>query len=85
MALAECCFDTRGVGADVTLEPAASDGGVDLVAATLFGESASRVIVSASPDQAQAVIGAAKSAGLAAKIGRTGGPAIQSRSGASWS
>ena len=78
VALAECCFDTRSVGVDVAIEPAASDGGVDLLAATLFGESASRVIVSASPERTQGVLDAARAAGVpAGAIGRTGGRAIR--------
>src|SRR5262249_32318066 len=47
VAVAECCFDTAGMGADVSVE------GVEIardprtsVAAALFGESASRVVVS---------------------------------------
>jgi phosphoribosylformylglycinamidine synthase subunit PurL len=78
IALAECCFDAPGIGADVNIERAASNGGIDLVAATLFGESASRVIVSARPDQTAAVLAAAHAAGVPAKaIGRTGGFAIR--------
>ena len=49
VTLAECCFDTDGVGADVSIASAASDGGVDRLAATLFGESASRAVVSVDP------------------------------------
>jgi len=78
VALAECCFDGQGTGVDVNIERAASDGGVDPPAATLFGESATRVIVSALPEQTQAVIAAAQAAGVPARcIGRTGGFAIR--------
>mgnify|MGYP001105582073 FL=1 len=78
VALAECCFDTGGLGAAVDLAPAASDGGVDLVAATLFGESASRVIVSVEPAATAAVLEAAARAGVpAARIGTTGGDRIR--------
>src|SRR6185436_13672535 len=50
VALAECCFDTIGVGAEVSI------GAIDVArdprlntAAALFGESASRVLISAVP------------------------------------
>ena len=59
VTLAECCFDADGIGIDVALPAASSDGGVDLVAATLFGESASRVVVSAAPEQLASVLAAA--------------------------
>ena len=78
VALAECCFDNGGIGAEIAISEAASDGGVDRLAATLFGESASRVIVSASPDQTAAVLAKARAAGVpAAHVGRTGGPLIK--------
>jgi phosphoribosylformylglycinamidine synthase len=78
VALAECCFESGGIGAVVALESASSDGGVDRMAATLFGESASRVIVSVAPDHAAALVAAAKDAGVPAlKIGRTGGQVIR--------
>jgi phosphoribosylformylglycinamidine synthase len=78
VALAECCFDTGGIGADVSITGAASDGGVDLMAATLFGESASRVIVTTPPEAVQAVLEAAAAAGIpVARIGTTGGSAIR--------
>jgi phosphoribosylformylglycinamidine synthase len=78
VALAECCFDAGGLGADVTIERASSDGGVDVLAATLFGESATRVIVSVAPAELQTVLADAARAGLhAARIGRTGGSNIR--------
>ncbi len=78
VALAECCFDAAGVGVDVVIPPAASDGGVDLMAATLFGESASRVIVTVAPAATPTVLDAAAAAGIpAAGIGTTGGSAIR--------
>jgi phosphoribosylformylglycinamidine synthase len=78
IALAECCFDTGGIGAEVAMTAAASDGGVDRLAATLFGESASRVLVSVTPRQRDAVLAAAAAAGVpAATIGRTGGSSIR--------
>ena len=78
VALAECCFNTGGRGADVTIPAAASDGGVDLNSATLFGESASRVIIAVEPGKTAAVLAAAKTAGVpAARIGQTGGARIR--------
>jgi phosphoribosylformylglycinamidine synthase subunit PurL len=78
VTLAECCFENGGIGADVSVPSAASDGGVDRLAATLFGESASRVIVSVAPDRVNEVLHAAQAAGVpAARIGRTGGSAIR--------
>src|SRR5690606_1586129 len=78
IALAECCFDSGGIGARVDTPAAASDGGVDPLAALLFGESASRVIVSVDPARRDAVLAAARAAGVpAAVIGRTGGARLR--------
>ena len=44
VTLAECCFDSGGIGADIDVPSAAGPmADVDRLAATLFGESASRV------------------------------------------
>jgi phosphoribosylformylglycinamidine synthase len=78
VTLAECCFDTGGIGVDVDVPASESDGGVDALSATLFGESASRVVVSVRPEATAAVLAAAHRAGVpAARIGRTGGSAIR--------
>jgi phosphoribosylformylglycinamidine synthase II len=78
VALAECCFESGGIGASVGVASSASDGDVDLTAATLFGESASRAIVSVSPDTIDAVLAAANAAGVAAqRIGVTGGSSLR--------
>jgi phosphoribosylformylglycinamidine synthase II len=78
VTLAECCFDTGGLGADVSIGRAPSDGGVPGLASTLFGESATCVLVSAAPADAPVVLREAHAAGLpAARIGRTGGSAIR--------
>jgi phosphoribosylformylglycinamidine synthase II len=77
VALAECCFGTGQRGAMVDVPEADSDGGVDSTVATLFGESASRVIVGLAPADRAHVLGAAEAAGVpAAVIGRTGGGEI---------
>jgi phosphoribosylformylglycinamidine synthase II len=75
VTLAECCFDTGGLGADVAIDAVASagDGAVD-VAAALFGESASRVVLSTKSEHAAAVLENAAAAGVPAQtIGRIGG------------
>jgi phosphoribosylformylglycinamidine synthase len=78
VTLAECCFETGGVGAEAVVPGALSDGGVDRLAATLFGESASRVIASVAPADTAAVLDAAAAAGVpAARIGRTGGSSLR--------
>jgi phosphoribosylformylglycinamidine synthase len=69
VAIAECTFDTGGrIGAVVNVARAdAADGYA--VHATLFGESASRIVVSASRERVDTV--------LAVEIGTTGGDRIQ--------
>ena len=53
VTLAECCFDTGGIGAEHVDRRAATVArdARSNVAAALFGESASRVVVSAAPDE----------------------------------
>jgi phosphoribosylformylglycinamidine synthase len=82
VALAECCFGSGAGGADVAIPAAATDGGIDPVVATLFGESASRVIVSVTPAHTAAVLSAAQAAGVPAeRIGVTGGDGLRVRMG----
>ena len=72
VALAECSFDTEGIGFDVDL-PAASAASASL-SATLFGESASRAVVSVAQANVQALLTMAERHGVPARsIGRTGG------------
>jgi phosphoribosylformylglycinamidine synthase len=67
VTLAECCFDTGGMGADVSIV-----GGN--IAAALFGESASRAVVSVVPEDVDKVLDRASAANVpACVIGRTGG------------
>jgi phosphoribosylformylglycinamidine synthase II len=75
VALAECCFDTGGLGAVVDLAPELTASNEHLLQiATLFGESASRVVVSVQPADEAPLLGLARSAGVPASvIGRTGG------------
>jgi phosphoribosylformylglycinamidine synthase subunit PurL len=64
VTLAECCFDTGGIGATVDL----------LHAAELFSESASRIVVSADASNEKAILSRAAAAGVPARrIGTTGG------------
>ncbi len=75
VALAECCFDNGMLGADVSMAGVSvcSETRMNLAAA-LFGESATRVLVSAETSRAADVLGAAAAAGVpAAVIGQTGG------------
>ena len=79
VALAECCFDTEGVGADVLIKYTEVCGHEAVNdAATLFGESASRVIVSAGPESVAGVLQQAGAAGVPAiVIGQTGGNRVR--------
>jgi phosphoribosylformylglycinamidine synthase subunit PurL len=79
VTLAECCFDTDGIGADVSIDPTAiaDDDGIDLAAA-LFGESASRVIISTRREQVAAVLERANAGNVPAQvIGWSGGDALR--------
>ena len=77
-SLAECCFDSGGVGAVVSL-PQASGEGLDIrediiLAATLFGETASRVIVSVAEENLDAFFIRARQEGVPTRlVGQTGG------------
>jgi phosphoribosylformylglycinamidine synthase len=80
VTLAECCFDTDGIGADVSIDAVTITGAVVSVnrAAALFGESATRVVVSAAPEAAAEVVRRAAAAGVPAQvIGRTGGRVLR--------
>jgi phosphoribosylformylglycinamidine synthase II len=66
VTLAECAFDTEGIGCEVDLLPAAS------AASTLFGESASRAVVSVKAGNLQRLLQLAAELGVPARsIGRT--------------
>jgi phosphoribosylformylglycinamidine synthase subunit PurL len=75
VTLAECCFDTAGMGAEVEIDRVRVAGSDAVnVAAALFGESASRVVIGVAQDDVTAVLQRAAAAGVPAKvIGRTGG------------
>ena len=77
VAVAECTFDSGGIGVQVDVA-AAVPAGPYQAAATLFGESASRVVVSVAPEGVDAVLTAAAGAGVpVARIGETGGDLIR--------
>jgi phosphoribosylformylglycinamidine synthase len=79
VTLAECAFDTEGIGADVSID-SVSVARTEAVnrAAALFGESASRVVLSVAPDATTEVLKRAKDAGVPARvIGRTGGSELR--------
>ena len=78
ITLAECCFESGGIGADVAVTRETvyeSDLGM---AATLFGETASRVIVSVAEVKVDEVMARAAAAGVPVSVvGRTGGQALR--------
>ncbi len=76
IALAECCFDAPlGVEVDV---PAVRATPGFVAIATLFGESASRVVVSVAPDRVPDLVALAQSGGVpATRIGVVGGDRIR--------
>jgi phosphoribosylformylglycinamidine synthase len=79
VTVAECCFDTEGIGAEVSIAgvQVCRDGTTN-EAAALFGESASRVVLSASPDNVTQILERAAAAGVPARvIGRTGGDRLR--------
>jgi phosphoribosylformylglycinamidine synthase subunit PurL len=79
VTLAECTFETGGIGADVAIDPVTVARSADVNrAAALFGESASRVVVSVAQGGVDDVLKRAKAAGVPSKvIGRTGGDTIR--------
>jgi phosphoribosylformylglycinamidine synthase len=77
VTLAESSFDT-GLGAEVNVPAVAVTVTPLRDVATMFGESASRVVVSAAPERAHEILGRAATAGVpAAVIGRVGGNHIR--------
>jgi phosphoribosylformylglycinamidine synthase subunit PurL len=75
IALAECCFDTGGIGGEVSIAPTNVSGDTSIdEAAALFGESASRVVLSVAAADVETFRGMAQAAGVPAQvIGWTGG------------
>src|SRR5439155_11435060 len=79
VTLAESCFDTDGMGVEVAVAAVDVSRNADINrAAALFGESVSRVIVSAPPASVATVLGRANAAGVpACVIGRIGGTVLR--------
>ncbi|MBI3050011.1 MAG: phosphoribosylformylglycinamidine synthase subunit PurL [Acidobacteria bacterium] len=76
VTLAECCFNT-GLGASVDVPPVDGEATFEAVA-TLFGESASRAVVSVDATRAAELVAMAEAAGVpAAIVGRAGGERIR--------
>ena len=77
VTLAECCFDT-GLGAEVDIPAGEVDAPGFADVAALFGESASRVVVSIDPKRTAELTALAADAGISATtIGRVGGDRIR--------
>ena len=80
VTLAECTFDTGGIGCTVDVPGSAGHQGDWAALGTLFGESAGRVIVSADPAHREALQRLAQEAGVPLQvIGTTGGGADSDR------
>jgi phosphoribosylformylglycinamidine synthase len=78
VTLAECAFDSGGIGCTVDLPSEAAHDGDWKALGTLFGESAGRVIVTVAPGQRPALEQLAKDKGVPLRvIGTTGGSRIQ--------
>ncbi|HEX7281735.1 MAG TPA: phosphoribosylformylglycinamidine synthase subunit PurL [Vicinamibacterales bacterium] len=76
IALAECTFDNGGIG--VTANIAGEAAAAFSVNAVLFGESASRIVISVDSARLDAVLSAATAAAIpAVEIGNTGGDRIR--------
>ena len=77
VTLAECLFDTT-LGVQVELAAVADADRAWTTTATLFGESASRVVVSVAPARAEELLSRARAAGVpAAAIGTVGGDRLR--------
>ena len=75
VALAECAFESGGIGFDVTVPGMVGGAGV---AAALHGEAASQIVVSVRETDAEAVLARAAAAGVPAQaLGRTGGERLR--------
>src|SRR5947209_7407852 len=79
VTVAECAFDTIGIGAEISLDGVEVAAGETVnVAAALFGESATRAVVSVVPEQVTAVLRHAAALHVPARvIGQTGGSRLR--------
>src|SRR5204863_8951492 len=81
--VAGCCFDTSRIGVEISIVrvQVARESRMNVCAA-LFGESASRVVVSVVPDDVIAVLERAAAADVPARVvGRTGGERLRTGGG----
>ncbi|MDE2906128.1 MAG: AIR synthase-related protein, partial [Acidobacteriota bacterium] len=77
VTLAECAFESGGTGFDVTVPAVEESAGM---AAALFGEAASQVVVSVREADADPLLAQASAAGVPALVlGRTGGGRLRMR------
>jgi phosphoribosylformylglycinamidine synthase subunit PurL len=77
VTIAECAFDSGGIGCRVDVPPPAREGPWTVLGA-LFGETAGRVVVSVRPALRDRLIAIARAHGVpAVVIGRTGGGRIE--------
>ena len=79
VTLAECTFNTAGIGCVVDI-PASQSGNMDewAVLGTLFGEAGGRVVVSVKPEHQEALLDLARASGVpATPFGRTGGARLE--------
>jgi phosphoribosylformylglycinamidine synthase len=83
VTLAECCFDSGGMGVEISLDSAEVTSDRDVNdAAALFGESASRIVVSTAADDVTRVLELAAAAKVPARvIGQTGGNRLRIATG----
>jgi len=83
ITVAESCFDSGGMGAEISIE--STDVSADQHvndAAALFGESASRIVVSTTADNVTQILELAAGAGVPARvIGQTGGNRLRIATG----
>ncbi len=80
VTVAECCFDSGGIGAELTLPPTPPGAATDALAATtaLFGEAPTRVVVSVAERHVDTICARAATAAVPARVlGRTGGARLR--------
>jgi phosphoribosylformylglycinamidine synthase len=83
VTVAECCFDGGGMGAEISIDSTEISSDQQLNdAAALFGESASRIVVSMAADDVTRVLEMAAAANVPARvIGQTGGNRLRMATG----
>ncbi len=80
VTVAECTFSTGGIGAEVDVPAAAGAPDGWRTISTLFGESASRAVVSTTTANVEPLLALSRAHGISANVvGRTGGDRIRIR------